>query len=115
MAEERLAGEPDHDIRILAEGPEHAHAVEFVKGFTQNVDTLRFQRVEMIHRAGYSVQNPSGARFLGVIWLLVKSAKGVRERFAQFGRPFASLKESLVSLLRFSGIVFPAQDSPPEK
>ena len=49
MAEERLLGQPDHDVAVLAQGPEHGQPVDAVEGLAQDVDALRFELIEMIH------------------------------------------------------------------
>jgi hypothetical protein len=50
VAEECLLGQPHHDVRVLAQGPQHGQLVDAVEGLAQDVDALRFQPVEMIHR-----------------------------------------------------------------
>ena len=49
MAEEGLAGEPDHDVAVLAQRPEHGQPVDAVEGLAQDVDALGFELVEMGH------------------------------------------------------------------
>ncbi len=49
-AEECLAREPQHDIGILADRPQHAERLQPVIGFAQDVDALRLELVEMVHR-----------------------------------------------------------------
>ncbi len=50
--EERLAGEPDHDVGVLAQRPQHGQPVDAVEGLAQDVDALRFEAVEMVHGHG---------------------------------------------------------------
>ena len=57
MAEEGLAGQPDHDIAVLAERPQHAELVDAVERLAQDIDALRFQLVEMVHDGGKTSGN----------------------------------------------------------
>src|SRR3984885_11579762 len=49
-AKERLAREPDHDVGIFAERPQQRQLLEPREGFTENVDALRLEGVEVVHR-----------------------------------------------------------------
>ena len=49
-AEERLARQPDHHVGILAERPQQRELLQPREGFAQNVDALRLELVEMVHR-----------------------------------------------------------------
>ena len=49
MAEERLPRQPDHDIGILAQGPEHGERLNLVVGLAQDVNRLRFELGQAVH------------------------------------------------------------------
>src|SRR4029078_2486195 len=49
-AEEGLARQPDHDVGILAQRPQQRELLQTRERFAQNVDALRLEFVEMIHR-----------------------------------------------------------------
>src|SRR3546814_3582 len=49
MAEEGLAGQPDHDIACFPQRPQHRQLVDAVEGLAQDVNALRFELVEMVH------------------------------------------------------------------
>ena len=55
-AEEGLARQPDHDVGVLAERPQQRELLQPRKSLAENVDALRLQRVEMVHRDA-AVQN----------------------------------------------------------
>src|SRR5215475_6516638 len=46
-AKERLASQPDHHVGVLAQRPQERELSQSRKGFAQNVDALRFKRVEV--------------------------------------------------------------------
>src|SRR6202035_2092092 len=48
-AEERLARQPDHHVGILAQRPEQRELLQPREGLAENVDALRFERVEVVH------------------------------------------------------------------
>src|ERR1700761_7365480 len=49
-AEEGLARQPDHDVGIFAQRPQQRELLQPRKSLAQDVDALRLQRVEMVHR-----------------------------------------------------------------
>ena len=49
-AEEGLARQPDHDVGILAQRPQQRQLLQPRERFAQNVDALRLELVEVIHR-----------------------------------------------------------------
>ena len=49
-AEESLAREPDHHIGIFSQRPQQSELLQPCKGLAENVNALRLQLVEMIHR-----------------------------------------------------------------
>ena len=61
MTVKRLLGEPDHDVRVLAERPQHCDLVEAVIGLAQDIDALAFEPGKMIH------DEPSDNRILSPI------------------------------------------------
>src|SRR4030095_4361022 len=57
VAEERLARQPQHDVGILAQRPQHGDRLQAAEGLAQDVDALVFERVEVAHMPSPSV-NP---------------------------------------------------------
>ena len=51
VAEERLAHQPQDDVAVLAERPEDRQLVQLGEGLAQDVDALRFQRVQVVHQS----------------------------------------------------------------
>jgi hypothetical protein len=49
VAKERLAGQPQQDGRVLADGPQHAQALKGAKRLPQDVDALLLQLIEVGH------------------------------------------------------------------
>src|SRR3546814_395430 len=49
MAEKGLACQPDHDVAVFPERPQHRQLVDAVEGLAQDVNALRFELVEMVH------------------------------------------------------------------
>jgi hypothetical protein len=47
MAEEGLARQPQEDIGVLADGPQHGDLVDAVEGFAKDENALAFQSVQI--------------------------------------------------------------------
>ena len=50
VAAERLLGQPEEDVGVLAHRPEHRRLLEAVEGLAHQVDALRFEFVQVCHR-----------------------------------------------------------------
>ena len=66
-AEEGLARQPDHHVGILAERPQQRELLQPREGLPENVDALRLELVEVVHRwaAAGAHRARSGTRFAG--------------------------------------------------
>ena len=62
MAEEGLAREPHHDVRVLADRPQHAERRDSFEGFAEDVDAVAFELVEMVHVLVRLKSNGGGRR-----------------------------------------------------
>jgi len=51
MAAEGLLGQPDHDVRVLAQRPQHPGGVDARVGLAEDVNGLRFEFVQPLHGA----------------------------------------------------------------
>ena len=49
MAKKRLARQPDHDVRILANRPQHGQRLRLLIRFAQNIDAVGFQAIKAGH------------------------------------------------------------------
>lgn len=49
VTEEGFSGQPDHDIRVLAERPQHAGLLQLVESFPENMDGVAFEIIESVH------------------------------------------------------------------
>ena len=49
MSEERFARQPDHDVGVLAEGPQHCDSIDFVESLAKDENTLAFKLIQTIH------------------------------------------------------------------
>jgi hypothetical protein len=61
VAEERLARQPQHDVAVLAERPQHGEAVQLGVGLAQHVDALRLKDVQMVHAHHLSASRGSAS------------------------------------------------------
>ena len=53
VAEERLAGEPEHDVAVLAERPQDRDPVELGERLAQDVDALGLEAVQVVHAPAF--------------------------------------------------------------
>jgi len=49
VAEKSLSRQPDHDVGVLAERPQHRDILDAVEGLTENENALAFELVQTIH------------------------------------------------------------------
>jgi hypothetical protein len=55
MAEKRLARQPDHDVGVFPERPQHRDILDAVKRFTENIDALAFELIQPIHQCAPAI------------------------------------------------------------
>ena len=59
VAEKRFARQPDHDIGIFAQGPQHGQLINAVERLAKDKDALAFQNVEMVDDGSLSLEQSS--------------------------------------------------------